>query len=59
MGEERLLPDAPTLDRIIRYESNLNRILYQALNQLEAIQSRRGGAPTPLHRIQAFGLPGG
>jgi hypothetical protein len=59
MYQERLLPDAPTLDRIIRYEAHLNRMIYQALNQLEAMQSRSAGAPTPLHRVQAFGLPGG
>lgn len=59
MTRERLLPDAATLDRIIRYETALNRMLYQALSQLEAMQSRRAGAPTPLHRIQAYGLPGG
>jgi hypothetical protein len=59
LRRERLLPDAPTLDRIMRHEANLNRMFYQALNQLEAAQSRRCGAPTPLHRIQAYGLPGG
>lgn len=59
MREERLLPDAATLDRIIRHEASLNRMLYQALNQLEATQSRRTGAPAALHRVQAFGLPGG
>jgi hypothetical protein len=59
MREERLLPDAATLDRIIRHEATLNRMLYQAINQLEATQSRRNGAPTALHRVQAFGLPGG
>jgi hypothetical protein len=59
LRRERLLPDAPTLDRLIRHEANLNRMLYQALNQLEAAQSRRAGAPSPLHRIQTFGLPGG
>ena len=59
LTRERLLPDAATLDRIIRYETSLNRMLYQALSQLEAMQSRRAGAPTPLHRIQAYGLPGG
>jgi hypothetical protein len=59
MYQERLLPDTPTMDLIIRYEASLNRMLYQALNQLEANQSRRAGAPTPLHRVQAFGLPGG
>jgi hypothetical protein len=56
---ERLMPDAATLDRIIRHEASLNRMLYQALSQLEATQSRRAGAPSPLHRIQAYGLPGG
>ena len=59
MRGERLLPDGATLDRIVRYETSLNRQLYQALNQLEAAQARRTGRPTPLHRIQAFGLPGG
>ncbi len=59
MRAERLLPDGPTLDRIVRYETALNRMLYQALNQLEAVQARRTGAPTALYRIQAFGLPGG
>ncbi|MEX2247711.1 MAG: hypothetical protein WEC75_13620 [Dehalococcoidia bacterium] len=59
MGRERLLPDAPTLERIVRYETALNRMLFQALNQLEAAQARRAGAPAPLHRIQAYGLPGG
>jgi hypothetical protein len=59
MYQERLMPDAATLDQIIRHESNLNRMLFQALNQLEAMQSRRTGTPTPLHRVQAFGLPGG
>jgi len=59
LTRERLLPDAATLDLIIRYETSMNRMLYQALSQLEAMQSRRAGAPTPLHRIQAYGLPGG
>lgn len=59
MRRERLLPDAPTLDRLVRYETALNRMLYQALNQLEAMQQRRAGAPTPLHRVQTYGLPGG
>lgn len=59
MRRERLLPDAPTLERIVRYETALNRMLYQALNQLEAAQARRAGAPAPLHRVQGFGLPGG
>lgn len=56
---ERTLPDTKTIDLIIRYETGLNRMLYQALSTLEAMQSRRAGTPTTLHRVQAYGLPGG
>ena len=59
MRHERLFPDSATLENIIRHETSLNRMLYQALGQLEAMQSRRAGIPTPLHRIHAVGLPGG
>ena len=59
MRRERLHPDGPTLDRIVRYRTAHSRMFYQAYNQLEAAQARRAGAPAPLHRIQAFGLPGG
>jgi hypothetical protein len=59
MRHERLFPDSASLENIIRHETALNRMLYQALGQLEAMQSRRAGAPTPLHRIHAVGLPGG
>ncbi len=59
MRRERLFPDAASLENIIRHETALNRMLYQALGQLEAMQSRRAGVPTPLHRIHAVGLPGG
>jgi hypothetical protein len=59
MRSERLLPDGPTLERIVRYETALNRMFYQAVNELEAAQARRAGVAAPLHRLQAFGLPGG
>ena len=42
-----------------RRRSGAARSLYQAINQLEAMQSRRNGAPAALRRVQAFGLPGG
>ena len=58
MLRERLLPDGPTLDRITRYETALNRMLHQAISQLEAAQSRRAGAPIPLARVQVYGVAG-
>ncbi len=41
MRHERLLPDEMTLNKIMRYEAHLNRQLYQALHELEALQTRR------------------
>ncbi len=52
-----VIPDAEYGDHIIRYEAHLSRQLYAALNQLEAIQARRGGHPAPLARLQVSGLP--
>ena len=47
----RLLPDEYTLNKIMRYEAHLNRQLYQALHELEALQARRQGQAAPLARI--------
>jgi hypothetical protein len=56
MRRERLLPGAREMDLIIRYESALNRMLYQAINQLESAQARRNGAPVALPlRLQHYG----
>ena len=46
-----LLPDDHMLDTIIRYEAHLSRVLRHALHELEALQDRRRGIPTPLARI--------
>jgi hypothetical protein len=54
----RLMPAESTLDQIIRYESHLNRQLYHALHELEAMQQRRQGQPSPLARVDVHGLPG-
>jgi hypothetical protein len=54
-----LLPDGEVLNKIIRYESHLNRQLYQALNELEALQARRRGLLAPLPRLEVHGLPEG
>ncbi len=47
----RLLPHPLDIDKIIRYEAHLNRLLYQALHQLEAMRAERHGQPTPLLRV--------
>jgi hypothetical protein len=38
-----ILPEAEVLEKILRYERELNRELYRAMNQLERLQRRRGG----------------
>ena len=45
-----VLPSAETLDKILRYETTLERQLYRAMNQLERLQRRRNGEniPAPL-----------
>lgn len=48
---ESLLPPDRDLDKIIRYETHLNRQLYQARHELEALQDRRQGRDAPLARL--------
>jgi hypothetical protein len=56
MSRERLLPDEKTLDKIARYETHLSRGLYQAMHELEALQTKRSGDAAPLARIDVQGL---
>ena len=49
MSRERLLPDEMTLQKIARYEAHLSRGLYQAMHELEALQTKRK-APTTGYR---------
>jgi len=51
----RLLPHPLDIDKIIRFEAHLNRQLYQALHQLEAMRAERQGQPTPLLRVDVQG----
>ena len=51
-ADRRLLPPADLARHIIRYEAHLNRQLRHTLNQLDLIQKRRRGEPTPVARIQ-------
>ena len=48
---ERVLLDQADLQTISRYEAHLSRQMYQALHELEALQTRRGGKAAPLARL--------
>jgi cell division septum initiation protein DivIVA len=57
LRRERLLPDGSVLDKVMRYEAHLSRLVRATLHDLEALQSRRAGQPSPLARIDITGLP--
>ncbi len=48
---ECIIPTDADLAKIIRYEAHLNRQLYQAMHELEALNARRQGQAAPLARI--------
>jgi hypothetical protein len=48
---ERVLPDQADLQTVSRYEAHLSRQMYQALHELEALQTRRSGKAAPLARL--------
>jgi hypothetical protein len=50
-----MIPPPAVLDRISRYETHLHRQLMQSLHELEAIQGRRNGHPSPLARLDITG----
>jgi hypothetical protein len=43
----RMMPDAKTLDKVLRYESHVSRQMLQALHTLERLQAARVGEPVP------------
>jgi 23S rRNA C2498 (ribose-2'-O)-methylase RlmM len=55
--EIHLVPDAEHAERLMRYRTHFTRQLHQALHELEAMQARRRGEPTPLARIDVQGVP--
>lgn len=59
MSRERLLPSDKTLEKVARYEAHLSRLLYKAMHELEALQTRRIGGTAPLARLDVDGLPDG
>jgi hypothetical protein len=50
LGENKPFYHSP-IDRIVRYQTTINRQLYQAINQLERLQRLRKGdhVPAPLN----------
>jgi hypothetical protein len=56
MARVRLLPDEKILEKVARYEAHLSRGLYNALHELEALQTRRIGGAAPLARLDVDGL---
>jgi hypothetical protein len=57
MLRERILPSDDAMQKVARYEAHLSRQLYQALHELEALQTRRLGGNAPLARLDVQGLP--
>ena len=58
MSRERLLPPDKTLEKVARYEAHLSRLLYKAMHELEALQTRRRGGAAPLARLDVDGMDG-
>ncbi len=55
--QSRVIPSSTALDRLVRYESHLHRVCSQLHIQLEVIQNRRQGKPTPFHRLDITSPP--
>ena len=51
-----LLPDSDELDRVLRYEAHLWRLMVRALHEYEALQARGRGERVPLARLDVEGL---
>jgi len=48
IGRQRLsIPGDSALERIQRYETSIKREMYRDIDQLECLQRRRRGEPTP------------
>ena len=56
MSRERVLPRVEILEKVARYEAHLQRGLYKAMHELEALQTRRLGGSAPLARLDVDGL---
>ncbi|MGI9049256.1 MAG: hypothetical protein ACR2GU_07780 [Rubrobacteraceae bacterium] len=57
LSRQRLLPAEQILQKVSRYEAHLSRLMFKALHELEALQTRRMGGSAPLARLDVDGLP--
>lgn len=55
---ENAVPSATEAGKIAKYEAHLERTLYRAMHELEAMQERRAGNKTPLARVDIHGVEG-
>ncbi len=55
--DSSIIPEPHVLDNIIRYETHLHRQCLQTLHELEALQARRRGEPSPLARLDISAPP--
>jgi hypothetical protein len=54
---QNLMLNEAQMQKLSRYEAHLSREMYKALHELEALQKRRAGEPTPLARVDISGIP--
>jgi hypothetical protein len=53
----RIIPGDMSIDRIMRYEAHVHRLLVSTIHELEAHQARRRGEQTPLARVDFSSPP--
>jgi len=54
----KLIPDGWSIDRILRYDTQVNKDLYQDVHELEVRQAHREGERPPLTRVDFNSAPG-
>jgi len=54
---QKLMLSEGQMQKLARYEAHISREMYRALHELEALQKRRAGEPTPLARVDLSGIP--
>ncbi len=55
--QTRVIPSADEQERFLRPEAHLHRIFIQLVRELEALQNRRMGEPSNLHRMDISSAP--
>ncbi len=50
------IPSPKVADKIAKYEAHIERTLYRAMHELEAMQDRRLGKQAPLARLEVHGM---